>query len=591
MQKNLRIDMKFAFLIIVLIALLSARMDSAVRSQTETTQVTPALDTASEHAIGVSVVSPLVFARNKRDISVNRSKVIGPASVIENYIGVQGEPFNAGDPFEANAWKSVGMRTDSFPLIDDAGIFNNRGIEVFRGEAPETGNVRGPFGPNNDLWIRTDNFDSSIASYRKDLGMKDSQIQLAIAVMPKVLSYMPESPNYSVMSPASREEWTATIVKIAKYLKEIGWSHWSFSLMGEPESGFYGENQSPTTPGIEDSYAKLWIDTERAFDSVHPGTRIFAVANGVYSSELLAKLRGNPGEIGVDHYISALRRADPDFQPKAIAVQGYFWLGSKGYGAERLLFAADYIRSVLEANGFNPDIPISLEGFNGTFGNPESSVSPKQRKNVGKFGQSALDREAAFSLSSLLDFIRVGKRGFAYTYYYTWNLDYNLDCGVAAGDDAPFPYQSIISTKRPKTDSGLGDGCYYPASELDCGRATYQMFVLLSRMKQGSIVSSSIEARSESDVSVLATANGRNTQVIIANRYGKELKSRKLNILGANPGKSYRITTSEIVSEPNLCARILTKERKSVVAARDGSLTIDIPSTKRSILHFSFGEL
>jgi len=516
-----------------------------------------------------------------RYLVIDRRADQGSAQALSDYIALQGSPWNFDDPFEAQAWKDLRMRTSSVPLLNDEFYWPEGGIEVIRSAAPPvqacSGGARGPLGPQGDLWICVDEFEAFLRRWESTLGT-DLVQTLGLGVMPRTLSYNPQSSNWMAMSPRDPEEWSAVMREVGRYLAEIGWDQPLIFFFGEYENLFYGKDHplydgTPDTPRARaEDYAELYILTQNALQEHLPQVKLAGASTGTYSRDFTRDLQQNPYALGIEDWLEALKKLDPAFEPSAVGWQGYYWYGLDGYGPGRLLEGADHIRGVLVGLGFREEIPQYLNGWNGTFGNSEAvdGAMPDEAR---------LLKEAAHLTSSIIDLLEIGngQRRIQSAFYYTWNLD-----GAAFSDyRCGFPYQSLVSTVHEEVDLGDSLGCNLPASNLECKRATYYAMEFLSDLRDGSFVGASFQGDSSQEVSALRVAAVKKdcaTEIVVAHRDGAALPSFNLVAQGLSPSTSYTVTVNTIQPGDSLCATLVSR-RDSVSTDQSGALVVPLSAT------------
>lgn len=506
---------------------------------------------------------------------VNRQVELGSAESISNLIAVQGVPWDAHDRFEAKAWKDLGMRTDVTPLLNDESYWPSGGIQVWRATEPPVaecaGGARGPFGPQNDLWLCMDEFERYLQEWQTVLGT-DLRQTVVLDVMPRTLSFNPDSPNWMSMSPRDPEEWSAVMRATGQYLAEIGWNEPLVFLFGEYENLFYGKDRPlydgtpETATARAEDYAELYMLTQNALQEQVPQVRVAGAISGTFSRDITRDLQQNPYGLGIEDWLEALQRLDPTFEPSAIGWQGYYWYGLDGYGEARLLEGAAHIRGVLSAMGYRADIPQYLDGWNGTFGNREAvdgSMSDDAR----------LMLEAAHLTSSVIEMAEIGSptRQIETAFYYTWNLDGQSFPDYRCG----FPYQSLVSTIHGEIDLGDPDGCVIPASDVECKRAPYHAFKFLSELRDGDFVETKFEGSggSRAALRVAAVKKRGATDIVVVNRTGAALAPFRLVVKGLAPRQSYTVTFNTIQPGEQGCAQVVTRARR-IRADRHGTLAM-----------------
>lgn len=521
---------------------------------------------------------------------VDRNANLGSARSISEFIAVQGAPLDPYDPFEAQAWKDLRLRAgDSLVLLNDEFYFPEGGMHVIRSETPPTDcalGARGPLGPQGDLWLCPDQFEAFLEVWPRTVGVDFAQY-LNISVMPRTLSYNPESPHWMLMSPGDPEEWYAVIREAARYLAEKGWTEPTIWLYPEFETWFYGKDRPFEDGTLESSlaraedYAELYIITQNALREHLPQARLIGATSPTYSRDITRDVAQNPTLAGIEDWLEALQRLDPSFVPTAVGWQGYYWYGLDGFGPERLLEGANHIQSVLRNLGYPDDTPQYLGGWNGTFGNPEAvdgSMSDDAR----------LMKEAAHLASSVIDMLEIGsgQRRIHSALYYTWNLDTEYFPDYRCG----FPYQSLVSTIHDRIYIGggaYGSDCeYIPASEVQCKRATYHAMKFLSDLQDGDFIGAGFTGNTELDTSALRVAAVRQedaTLIVVAHRDGETIPSLRLEAQGLTPGGAYLVAVRNIHAAGNTCAETVS-QMYGLNADASGFLFMPLPPIEGGVM-------
>lgn len=517
---------------------------------------------------------------------VDRNAELGSASAISDFIAIQGSPWDRNNPFEAQAWKDLRLRTDAPRLLNDEYYWPEGGLQVIRSaESPSTcaGGARGPLGPNGDLWLCVNDFESFRQDWAAALG-EELHPTLGLDVMPRTLSYNPDSPNWMLMSPANPEEWSAVMREAGAYLAEIGWNEPLIFFFGEYENFFYGKDRplydgtAANSQARAEDYAELYILTQNALQEHLPQVKLAGAVTSTYSRDHTRDLQQNPYALGLEDWLEALQRLDPNFVPSAVGWQGYYWYGLDGYGPNRLLEGAEHIRGVLRGMGYPENIPQYLDGWNGTFGNFEAEDGSMP-------DDARVTKEAAHLASTIIEMLEVGaERRIQSAYYYTWNLD-----GPAFPDyRCEYPYQSLVSTIHEAMI--LGDpnypDCDIPPSEIECLRATYHALYFVSQLRDGNFVSAAFAGEGDvdvSDVRFLATRQGEATQIILVQRDGAALPFFHVEMLGLNPNSGYTVTVNTIQPQENACAEAVS-QTYSVNANSNGILFMPLPLAENGIM-------
>ncbi len=517
---------------------------------------------------------------------VDRNAELGNASIIADFIAVQGSPWDRNNAFEAQAWRDLRLRTDAPQLLNDEYYWPEGGLQVIRSaEAPSTcaGGARGPLGPNNDLWLCMDDFESFRQNWAAALG-EDLHPTLGLGVMPRTLSYNPESPNWMLMSPANPDEWSAVMREAGAYLAEVGWNEPLIFFFGEYENFFYGKDRplydsaAETAQARAEDYAELYILTQNALQEHLPQVKLAGAVTSTYSRDHTRDLQQNPYALGLEDWLEALKRLDPNFVPSAVGWQGYYWYGLDGYGSNRLLEGAEHIRGVLRDLGYPEHIPQYLDGWNGTFGNPEAEDGSMP-------GEARVLKEAAHLAAMMIDMLEVGaERRIQSAYYYTWNLD-----GPAFPDyRCGFPYQSLVSTVHEGinlNDPNYPD-CNIPPSEVECLRATYHALHFISDLRDGNFVSAAFAGEGDVDVSgvrYIVTKQADTTQIVLVQRDGAALPFFHLEVQGLNPNSRYTVTVNTIQPLENACAEVVS-QTYSVNANQNGALFFPLPPAENGLM-------
>ncbi len=517
---------------------------------------------------------------------VDRDADLGSAQAISEFVVVQGAPWNRNDPFEAQAWKDLRLRAgDTALVLNDEYYWPEGGIQVMRSTTPpaECANgARGPLGPQGDLWLCTNEFESFLENWVATLGTDFNQ-SLTLSVMPRTLSYNPDSPDWAWMSPKDPEEWSAVMRETGRYLAEIGWNAPLIWFFGEYENTFYGKDRPlydgtpETSQARVQDYAELYILTQNALQEHLPEVKLAGAVTGTYSRDFTRDLQQNPYALGIEDWLEALQRLDPAFEPSAIGWQGYYWYGLDGFGPARLLEGADHIRGALRGMGYREDIPQYLGGWNGTFGNFESVDGTLT-------DDARLQKEAAHFVSTTIDMLEIGggERRIQTALYYTWNLD-----GAAFSDyHCGFPYQSLVSTIHDGMDFGDPTGCNVPPSEVECKRATWHAFDFLTDMRDGNFIGAAFAGIAEQDISALrfaAATMGESTQIVVAQRDGAAIPFFHLEVRGLSANSAYTVSVQTIHSRENLCADVVS-QAYSINSDQNDVLFMPLPSITGGVM-------
>ncbi len=519
---------------------------------------------------------------------IDRSADLGSAHSISEFIVVQGTPWNRYDPFEAQAWKDLRVRAgDTLLLLNDEFYWPEGGMNVIRSMTPPTDCVtgaRGPLGPQGDLWLCADEFEAFLQDWNQTLGTGFNQT-LSLSVMPRTLSYNPESPNWVSMSPRDPEEWSAVIGEAARYLAETGWNEPTIWFFCEYENLFHGRDRPlydgtpETSQARVEDYAELYILTQNALQASLPQVKLIGATTGTYSRDFTRDLQQNPYALGIEDWLEALQRLNPAFEPSAVGWQGYYWYGLDGFGPARLLAGAEHVRGVLRNLGYREDIPQYLGGWNGTFGNFEiadGSMSDDAR----------LQKEAAHLVGMIIDMLEIGSgsRRIQTALYYTWNLDASSFPDYRCG----YPYQSVVSTVHEEmvfNDPNYPD-CDIPPSVIECKRATYHALTFLSDLRDGNFVSASFRGMTDLDTSALriaATKQEKATSIVIAHRDGTAIPSFHLEVQGLLPNSAYLVSMQSIHPIKNTCADAVT-QMYNLNTDRSGILFMPLPSIEGGVM-------
>ena len=542
-----------------------------------------------------SVETPLPTAdqppveRDAFRLVVDGNADLGSAQSIADFVAVQGAPWSRTDPFEAQAWKDLQLRAgDTAVLLNDEFYFNEGGLEVIRSTTPPTecaSGARGPLGPQSDLWLCADLLESFLQDWSATLGTDFAQY-LNLSVMPRTLSYNPDSPNWAWMSPANPEEWSAVMREAGRYLAEHGWNEPTIWFFGEYENNFRGKDHplddgtAANSQARAEDYAELYILTQNALQESLPQVKLIGATSGTYSRDFTRDLQQNPYALGVEDWLEALQRLDPSFVPTAVGWQGYYWYGLDGYGAGRLLEGADHIRGVLRNMGYPEDIPQYLGGWNGTFGNFESADGTLT-------DDARLQKEAAHLASTVIDMLEIGseRRRIQSALYYTWNLD-----GPFFPDyHCEYPYQSLVSTIHEGMTIGeelYGSDCNIPPSTIECKRAPYYALDFLNDFRDGNFIASSFAGEADTDTSALRVASAKKdgvTSILLAHRDGDSIPFFHLEALGFSPNRAYIVSVQTIRSTENTCAE-MDSQTYSLNTDANGALFMPLPTFEGSVV-------
>jgi hypothetical protein len=546
---------------------------------------------------------------NSRTVTIDTRASMGPgsASVLADFLVVQGVPVNFDDSFETGAWAQLGL-AGLWPLLNDQGpdaegnmvsYLGEGGIFVMRANAkPAAANVRGPFGPKRDLWLDINKFDRYMDLVHARLRIPKDRTAFGIWVVPRALQCAPKTPmdNFNVtLYPCREDEWQAVLREAARYIAERGYRTPWIEFFQEPESYFSGKNRKVGSHEASRDLARLYILTQNAMQPALPGLKLAAPS---YSSVSHRHL-GAPAPDTADFFqtIRDLTQAsNPSFRPTAVSWQGYFYPTPDGayYGPERLIWAVKYAERVLRDTGFceskaHPlrcgDIPQNIHGWNHTFWG-----------EVRDWGSNAipsaevLRREAAYQASQIIDFVthhfRYGTRFNAQ--YYTWNFDVAPN---EKGCNIPVGRQSIVQTVHDGTVGGGDDGimtCDIPASQVACARRPYrslEAFRLLRDGKQtriGEMLSASVggvDASATLRAIAARDAAGDPIRVMLVNRNAESIGPVLLRVTGLTPGIfDIRIRSITTVRAPapggELCADWLDVSEGSVVSDTSGVATL-----------------
>jgi len=312
-----------AILCLLLAAGSTATLPQPPASGPGTFAVSPQLSVEKRSADRTTAADPKT---GNRYLVIDRRTDQGSAQALSDYIALQGSPWNFDDPFEAQAWKDLRMRTSSVVLLNDEFYWPEGGIHVIRSVGPPvqacSGGARGPFGPQGDLWICVDEFEAFLRRWESTLGT-DLVQTLELGVMPRTLSYNPQSSNWMAMSPRNPEEWSAVMREVGRYLAEIGWNQPLIFFFGEYENLFYGKDHplydgTPDTPRARaEDYAELYILTQNALQEHLPQVKLAGASTGTYSRDFTRDLQQNPYALGIEDWLEALKKLDPTFEPSA----------------------------------------------------------------------------------------------------------------------------------------------------------------------------------------------------------------------------------------------------------------------------------
>ncbi len=475
-------------------------------------------------------------------ITVEGAETLRDADVIRNWLGFQGMPvtFNrsAPDAWGTEAWRALGLNSSEVGLLG----------EITR---------------NADGKLSQDfaNLDAQLDFLTNTLGQTGPGF--FVGLPPRALSSSPDDEHCYVYAPADYHEWHQVVSGAVRHLAdERGFAGSSYQIWGEPESwvSWRGHpGRRPESMELLYDYVEFFVWSWRAIKSADPTAKVGGPMTSTYSSEMN---RAYGHGFGMDDFVAALaerKRLHPD---QSITLDEVIWQDYDWQRNDTLADGVEHVRAVLARNGFSPDTPQVLIGWN-------TGYEPERPKS--------LFEHASYVAAMIIEQLNMGERGIQRGYL--WPFDYDYQFPNIAAVEIPYPEQTLGGEPGTWDNTWYGPRKVYPAVTEHRKRPKYAVLEMLRAMSSGQFVRMKVPAGCPLRAMAVRDDATHAVSAMLANyaRAGASAKIRFADLpfgKGAATGSLRRVDEAHSADGRGLEAGT---ERRLALVGRAAELPVSLP--------------